>query len=145
MVKKYSLLKSVCFLLLLWVLPSYGYACRCAGFISPAVAYQRADVVLWGKVLAVKGDINTEQGAIAKISVLKLWKKSVGKEVEVLTRTTCAYDFKIGDEYLLFLNKTADIKFFTTGICSGNLQITNAEKAFNWLKLHAKLIDIDSP
>jgi hypothetical protein len=142
MIKKYNLSKSACLLLLLWLVPFYSHACRC-GSISPSTAYHQADVVLWGKVLTVKGNINTEAGATARISVLKLWKRGVANanEVEVLTRTTCAYDFKIGEEYLLFLNKDSHTDQFTTGICNGNLPIANAKNALKWLNFHSKTIN----
>ncbi len=140
MIKKNFLVKAVCLLFLL-ALPSYASACRCPGSISPASAYKRADVVLWGKVLDVKGNIDKE-GATAKISVLKAWKKGVRNEVDVFTSTTCAYVFQTGDEYLLYLSKSPDGKNYTTKKCVGNLPIPKAKKALDWLNRHGAPMDI---
>lgn len=124
------------------MLPTVGFACRCPGSISPIAAYKQADIVLWGKVMAVKGDINKE-GATARISVSKVWKKKIRNEVSVLTATTCAFEFQLNEEYLLYLYESPDGKYYTTKKCVGNLPISQAEKALDWLKRHGMPMDID--
>jgi len=133
MLKKIFFIHVVCFILLPLGIPSQGFACRCAGSISPAAAYRQADIVVMGKVLAVTGDINKE-GATARISVSKAWKKPIPSEVVVSTTTTCAFDFQTGEEYLLYLREAADGNGYTSRKCVGNLPSCKAEKALDWLK-----------
>lgn len=141
MIKKNSLFKSTSILWLMVVLPSHSYACRCLDLASTASAYQQADVVLLGRVSDVNGDINKDGGVIAKINVLKSWKQSVKMQVDISTKTTCAYDFKIGEEYLLFLRKNKQTNDLTTERCKGNLSNTKAKHALEWLEHHTKTID----
>jgi len=141
MIKANFFIKLACVLLLL-ALPSYALACRCPGQISPESAYQRADVVLCGKVLTVKGDIDKE-GATARIRVLKVWKKRVQSEVDVFTSTTCAFVFRTGEEYLLYLYETPEGKYYSTKKCIGNLPISKAKKALNWLERNGVSTGID--
>jgi hypothetical protein len=135
------LVKSASILCLMVGIPSYGYACRCIEPASTALAYQQADIVLLGKVLTINGDINKDGGAIAKIDVLKSWKQTIETQVDVVTKTTCAYNFKIGEEYLLFLRKNKQTNELTTERCKGNLPVTEAKHALEWLEQHTKIID----
>lgn len=123
------------FILLLLVLPASGLACRCLEDIAPASAYRQADVVVWGQARAVRGDINKE-GATASVRVFKAWKKPVRAEIDILTSTTCAFVFRTGEEYLLYLHVSPDGARYTTKRCLGNRTIAEAQKALDWLKRH---------
>src|ERR1044071_5175870 len=110
-------------LALLLAYPATALACRCVPNISPALAYRNADVVVRAKVLAVRasgGDI-TKDGASARITVAKAWKGDIAGDVEVSTRTTCAFPFEEGADYLLYLRKAPDGGAgFVTNKCFGN-------------------------
>lgn len=120
-------------LLLLLALPASSLACRCIEDIAPASAYRQADVVVWGQARAVRGDINKE-GTTVNIHVIKAWKKTVRAEIEVMTSTTCAFEFSTGGEYLLYLHASPDGARYTTKRCVGNRIIAEAQKALDWLK-----------
>ena len=128
-------IKAVCALFLLFALPAAGIACRCAGPISPSTAYQRAQAVVVGKVLDLKGDRDKE-GATARIAVSRAWKQRVDAEVEVFTSTTCAFDFQVGEEYLLYLYESPKTKGYTTKKCLGNQTVVQAGKSLAWLERH---------
>lgn len=125
----------VCLGMLILGLPLDSFACRCVESMSPATAYQQAQVVISGRVLSVAGDIN-QDGATARIQVLKSWKKSAPQAVAVSTRTTCAFDFHAGEEYLLYVQETAGAFSYTTKRCVGNLPLSQANKALEWLSKH---------
>lgn len=137
------------FVHLIWVLvallglPSLAFACRCAGPVPPATAYRNAQVVVQGKILAVKGDINKE-GATARVEVSKAWKKKIKSELEVSTRTTCAYEFHVGEEYLIYLQQTADGGHYSTKKCVGNVKSAEAGNALTWLERHGAPQDVDN-
>ncbi len=137
-----TILAQAAFLSALLLQPSFAFACRCAGPATPQSAFGRADVIVQGKVMTVTGDINTEVGAIASVNVTKAWKGKTGIEIEILNRTTCAYDFKVGQAYLIFLNKNPDQDYYTTNICIGNLAILEAETALEWLDQYAVTMDV---
>ena len=139
----------ISFVYLIWVLvallvlPSLAHACRCAGPVSPATAYHNALAVVQGKILAVEGDINKE-GVTARVRVLKAWKKKIKSEIEVSTRTTCAYDFHVGEEYLIYLQQTADGGHYSTKKCAGNFKSAEAGNALKWLQRHGAPQEVDN-
>ena len=134
--------KQTCLIMLLLGLPAVSLACRCPDSISPTTAYQQADIVLLGKVMAVEGDINRE-GATARISVSEVWKKKIQHEVSVSTATTCAFEFKLNEEYLLYLRESPDGKHYTTKKCVGNLPISEAGDVLNKLKHQGTPMEIE--
>jgi hypothetical protein len=99
-----------------------------------------------GKVLAVNGDINKD-GAMARVRVLRVWKKKVKGELEVWTRTTCAYEFHVGEEYLIYLQQTADGEHYSTRKCDGNLKFVEASNAIKWLERYGvpQHVDDENP
>jgi hypothetical protein len=126
---------------LLLALPALSFACRCAGSLSPADAYHLADVVLLGKTTAVSGDINQE-GLTAIVRVVQVWKQPVSPEIVISTTTTCAFSFRVNQDYLLYLSKDPQNGRYTTKACVGNQPIEAAEKALQWLKTHGKLVSL---
>lgn len=119
-------------LILLLALPAVSLACRCIEDITPESAYRQADVVVRGQARTVRGDINKE-GATANVRVSQAWKKATRAEIEVLTSTTCAFEFQPGEEYLLYLRESSN-GTYTTRRCLGNRSIAEAQKALDWLK-----------
>lgn len=141
---------------MLITLAQNSYACRCNHLISIENAYSQADIVLIGKVITLKGSPYIKGGAKAYIDVDKSWKKSTPISVKVLTSTTCAFDFKVGSQYLLYLYKVKDNDHYIARACQGNTLLSEAESDLQWLKKNAdqankiinsedqvKLIDID--
>ena len=120
---------------LLLTLSMPSLACRCVEDVAPATAYRQASVVVQGQVQAVRGDI-TREGATAKIRVTKTWKKPVRAEIEISTSTTCAFEFRVDEEYLLYLQLSPDGARYVTKRCLGNQPIVEAQKALGWLQRH---------
>ena len=127
---------------LLLTLVAPAWACRCPAEPSAATAYQRADVVVQATVLAVQGDIN-QDGATARLRVLRAWKRPVGAEIEVRTATTCAFEFQGGASYLLYLTVSADGAQYSTKRCMGNLPLAGADKALDWLQRHGATVSVE--
>jgi len=139
---KNLVLFGIVFCMLLLTFPSNTLACRCITSVSPEIAYQQADAVIQGTVVSIGGDFYREGGATAKIQVLKAWKKDVHGLLDVSTATTCAYDFQVGDEILLYLKLSEDGKHYTTRKCVGNLPICKAKESLKWLEQNGALMDI---
>jgi hypothetical protein len=127
---------------LLLTLAVPAWACRCPAEPSAATAYQRADVVVQATVLTVQGDIN-QDGATARLRVLRAWKRPVGAEIEVRTATTCAFEFQGGASYLLYLTVSADGAQYSTKRCMGNLPLAGADKALDWLQRHGAPVSVE--
>ena len=142
MIERSFFYKWVCLGILLLGLPVVSFACRCPDSISPTTAYRQADIVLLGKVMAVEGDINRE-GATARISVSEVWKKKIQHEINVSTATTCAFEFKLHEEYLLYLHVSPDGEHYTTKKCVGNLPISEAKDALDRLKHQGTAMEIE--
>jgi len=127
---------------ILWLcLPRDAIACRCAGALSPRAAYQRAPVVVRAEVRSVTGDIN-KAGVTATLRVSQAWKKRVSREVTVFTNTTCAFVFRPGTEYLLYLYETPAEGYYTAR-CLGNLPITAANQSLAWLDRYGALAAVE--
>lgn len=118
----------------LLLMPSFAWACRCSK-LSFKAAFQQADSIVVAEVVQLSGDINAE-GVKARLKVSQSWKQPVETELWVTTRTTCAFEFKLGESYLLYLNSTAS--GYSTNHCSGNLPLKQAEKTLFWLNNKSK-------
>ncbi len=125
-------------LFLVLFLPAIGFACRCAGSISPKDAYAKADVVVQAKVIAVAGEADAPGGARAAIRIADAWKKDIREGVTVATATTCGFAFNTGGEYLLYLYEGAGGGDYTTQMCVGNLPVGEAGKSLEWLRRNAE-------
>jgi hypothetical protein len=101
-------------------------------------------MVVRGKVMSVKGDVNDESGVAANFVVNKAWKTQVRKHVVVFSTTTCAYDLKPNAEYLLYVIALPGANEFSTKRCMGNLVVSDANDALDWLSRYgteASVID----
>ena len=128
-----TLLTSTLFLSFMVLNPAIGWACRCKNPATTSAAYSKADIVVYGHVDSLTGDINTQSGSVAAITVSDAWKGEVPRQIKLNNQTTCAYDFKVGQYYLVFLNKTATKGELETTICSGNLSVGDVGSAKQWL------------
>ena len=108
-------------------------ACRCAGPHTPQSAYRMADVVVLAEVLAVEGNFEAQGGAIATLNASRAWKAGVPATLRVETRTTCAFDFRQGETYLVYLTRSDGRTSYATTICRGNLRSGEAGAALEWL------------
>ena len=85
------------------------------------------------EVLEIDGKFNAEGGAIATLRAAKAWKSGVPATLKVETRTTCAFDFRKGETYLVYLSRSGHRAQFATTICDGNLPVSKAGAALQWL------------
>ncbi len=113
-------------------------ACRCVEPTSTAKAYRSADIVVQATVQSVDGVGDAPGGARARLRVGQAWKADVAAEVDVQTSTTCAFDFKAGQEYLLYLRREHAAAPLTTRICMGNLPAAQADRALQWLRRNGR-------
>ncbi len=113
-------------------------ACRCVEPASTATAYRRADVVVRARVQSVEGEGEAPGGALAHLLVDQAWKTDVPAAVDVKTSTTCAFDFKPGQDYLLYLLRDRQAGQLTTRICMGNLPASQADSALQWMHKHGR-------
>lgn len=111
-------------------------ACRCAGRATLQQSYGRADAVVIADVTAVSGDIDAEGGAIATLNTGKAWKSKVPPTLKVESRSTCAFDFKAGERYLVYLSRSGVRAAYSTTICAGNLHYAQSGAAVKWLQAH---------
>ncbi|MBC7900883.1 MAG: hypothetical protein H7070_12620 [Saprospiraceae bacterium] len=114
---------------------SVAFACRCQS-ASLRTYYNRADVVVVAKVSSVSTD--ARQMTTAKLAVSNVWKKDMTGQIEAITGSSCAFDFKEDGEYLVYLRATPDGKMSTMQ-CQGNLPFNRAGKAKTWLKRYGKI------
>ena len=115
-----------------------AHACRCAGPQTLQRAFKTAEVVVLSEVLAVEGNFEAEGGAVATLKASKAWKASVPATLRVETRTTCAFDFRKGESYLVYLTRSNGRAPYSTTICSGNLRARDADAALEWLGRRTK-------
>ncbi len=120
-------------------------ACRCLEPASTADAYGSATVVVRAKVLSVEGVGDSPGGARAQLRVEEAWKSAVPGEVVVSTSTTCAFDFRAGNEYLLYLYPGPAAGELSTRICVGNCLAADAKEALRWLRAHGKQSQVQLP
>lgn len=131
------LIKAVLFIFVI-AYATQSYACRCAGDLTPNEAFENVDVVLLGTATTVSGSPFQKGGAEIKIDVAKVWKCSIPKEIKIFSSTSCAFNFKIGEQYLLYLNKDKSADYYVTSSCYGNVSISEAGEKLNWLKNNAE-------
>jgi hypothetical protein len=114
------------------------HACRCAGPHTPQTAYRTADAVALAEVLSLEGNFRAQGGAIATLNAGKAWKAGVPATLRVETRTTCAFDFRTGETYLVYLTRSGIRAPYSTTICRGNLRAGDAGAALGWLERRGK-------
>lgn len=115
------LIKIVVTIFLLFM-PAKSMACRCVEQ-SYTDNYQAADMVFHANVTEFMPDL-TGEGGLAFLKV-KLWWKvknpimKKNKDLIVGTRTNCAFDFKMGETYLVFIKEDQNGLYYTNR-CMGN-------------------------
>jgi hypothetical protein len=117
-------------------------ACTCGG-IKPCEAKAHADAVFTGVVTKTRIDTVPRQfpdtgistnpttgGRVAQLTIERAFRGIEGKEVEIFgTATTCDYDFKEGEHYLVYAYRMPDGKNFYTHLCSGTSPVSQATEA----------------
>jgi len=121
-------------------------ACTCGG-MKPCEAYAHADAVFTGVVTKTYIDTVPRQfpdtgisttpttgGRVAQLTIDRAFLGIEGKEVEIFgTATTCDYDFKEGQRYLVYAYRMPDGKNFYTHLCSGTSPVSQATEAIAYL------------
>ncbi|MCL2713106.1 MAG: hypothetical protein FWD68_00520 [Alphaproteobacteria bacterium] len=104
---------------------------------SAAAAYRNADIVVRASVLSVEGEPYRSGGARAKLRVDTAWKADIAGDITVNTSTTCAVDFQVGKDYLIFLHRKPTGELTTT-IDMGDRILGESDAALNWLRRHGR-------
>jgi hypothetical protein len=125
-------------LLLGWIAVPSAWACRCREPGSTSKAYRDAQLVVRATVVSVEGEGDSPTGARARLRIEEAWKLETKAELVVTTRTTCAFHFEAGKEYLVYLTRSSVRDEWTTQICRGNLPVTQAGAPVAWLRANAK-------
>ena len=131
-IKCFSKLLFIAFLVLTGTITALP--CRCVS-ASLTTYYRWADAIVTAKVISVSTD--SDQNTTAKLEISDTWKKSLPKQIEVITGSTCAYNLQVDENYLLYL-RTAPSGQFSTTKCQGNFPLDKAQKSRNWLKKYGK-------
>jgi hypothetical protein len=113
-----------------------AYPCRCVP-ASLRTYYRRAEAVVTAKVISVSTSVEGDRLTTAKLELIDVWKKALPKQIEVITGTSCVYNFQVGEKHLLYLQNAPAGKFSTMR-CQGNLPLNKAQKSLNWLKRYGK-------
>ncbi len=141
--KRFYSIKIVLFLFLA-VYSVNGYTCRCAGNLTPKEAFENVDVVLLGTTTSISGDPYLKGGAEIYISVSKTWKNPTPDVIKVFSSTSCAFNFKYGEQYLLYLHKVKGSDYYVTTSCQGNSLVSEAGEYLSWLKKNIELYNTHS-
>ena len=105
-------------------------ACTCAAPATPAEGFKRSAAVFRGKVTVINRTLWDRLGVTkdgshrVTFAVLKQWKGSPAKNVDVITRLTgeaCGFPFEKNKEYLVYV--VSEPKDLQTGICTGTKNI----------------------
>jgi hypothetical protein len=128
--------KSILVLFVVLAAAVSAFPCSCAP-ASLKTFYKRADAVVTAKVISVSNSTEGEVTTTAQLEVIDVWKRGLPKQIEVMTGSSCAYDFRGGEKHLLYLQKTQANKFSTMQ-CQGNLSLNKAQKSLKWLKRYGK-------
>ena len=130
--KKYlQLLLTFCFMLgvLMVTTPSIGYACSCVIPPPPDQALQQAEAVFAGKVIGVKENSQKYQKSVL-FEVTSTWKGVTQTQVELTTplnSAACGYEFKEGQEYLVYANQ-GEANQLETNLCTRTTEFSSAEE-----------------
>jgi hypothetical protein len=128
--------KSILVLFVVLTAAFAAFPCSCVP-ASLKTYYKRADAVVTAKVISVSNSTEGEVTTTAELDVIDVWKLGLPKQIEVMTGSSCAYDFQVGEKHLLYLQKTQADKFSTMQ-CQGNLSLNKAQKSLKWLKRYGK-------
>jgi hypothetical protein len=140
--KKFIFLTLTFFTLLLF---SYieAFACSCnQAFAQPLkTRLFISKAVFSGEVMEINKIFQKSHISVVKIKVKESWKGQLSKQVIINTRTdgaACGYPFEVGKSYLIFAGSSDDGNL-TTGLCSRNSEIEEAEEELKMLGKGKKL------
>ncbi|MBW8351559.1 hypothetical protein K0H71_19260 [Bacillus sp. IITD106] len=107
----FLLLFFISFILSLGFHPSLANACSCAEIPSVEDELERSKVVFIGKVLSIKQIKNSNGYAPYSVlfDVSSVWKGPKHSEITILTGLgggDCGFEFKEGEEYLVYANES---------------------------------------
>lgn len=109
-------------------------ACTCAAPDGAADGLKRSTAVFRGRVSEISRSfwdrigLTNSGGHRVKFAVVRHWKGTTSKTVEVATRLSgeaCGFPFEVNKEYLVYL--VVEPKDIQTGICTGTKHIADAE------------------
>jgi hypothetical protein len=131
MMKYLQLLLSFCFILgaLMFAIPSIGYACSCIVPPPPDQALQQANAVFAGKVISIKEN-NDKYEKTVLFEVTTTWKGIDQKQIEITTplnSAACGYEFKEGQQYLVYANQEESNQF-ETNLCTRTAELSSAKE-----------------
>ena len=139
-------------LLLLPSLASVASACTCGGQ-SPCQAYAYASVVFVGRVTqtglkTIPGSApenamsTTFTSADVQSAQFKVEEPFLGvriAQIEILGQgTSCDFEFKSGEQYLVFASQNSKTGTFHTNICSGTAPLAESNDSLTYLRSLAK-------
>jgi hypothetical protein len=124
-----------CFGMVLSMSVGLALACTCAAPLGPVDGLKRSTAVFRGRVSEISQPfwdrigLTNSGGHRVKFAVIKQWKGTASKSIEVATRLTgeaCGFPFEQNKEYLVYV--VTEPKDIQTGICTGTRNITEAEQ-----------------
>ena len=101
--------------------------CSCRAVLQPIAAAERASVVVRGTVIALRDSVLPLASGprrvivtVAHVRVSANWKQApVDSVVHVGTSSdTCAYPFKVGQDYLIYASVAGQLAIPTTTLCT---------------------------
>jgi len=121
------------FMALLAVRPSVTYACSCVVPAAPLEAMEQNAAVFSGKVISIQKQTGILQSSADPVkvtfAVAASWK---GVEDDTVTLTTalgsesCGFEFKEGEDYLVYARAAQDTGELTTSLCSRTTVLASA-------------------
>src|SRR5262245_30846592 len=116
-----------------------AFACSCAKAPTPCQAYGQAEAVFIGTPKEVSGielkdkiENSAYRYRIFRFSVDQAFSGVNGSQISVMTGRgsgDCGYDFKIGEQYLVYAYRHYQKKeMFSTSICSRTRPVRNADE-----------------
>ena len=114
---------------------SVAYPCKCVKQ-TQSKYYKLADAIVNAKVTEINNIDN--QTVEVKLHIYDSWKANLPQTFTILIgKTSCDYDLKVSEEYLLYLKNFEDNKW-TTNSCMGNLLKNKSGNVQKWLKAKGK-------
>lgn len=115
-------------------------ACTCAAPATPGEGFKRSAAVFKGKVTEINRplwdrlDVTKDGSRRVTFEVVKQWKGSPSKRIELVTRLTgeaCGFPFEKNQEYLVYV--VSEPRDLQTGICTGTKSTNDAAEEMKQL------------
>lgn len=112
-------------------------ACDCTAQTEMSLEYHRSGLVIVGKVTKITKTADQQQ-LLVTIQVQEDFKGNTkGQRITIRTnssRRACGYEFKIGQNYLIYANKDMrNVRNWTTSICSRTCPLREAEDDLTYI------------